>query len=188
MTPEPASARSPERLSSWKRIGVDARHLRSRRNAAAPGPSGCTGHGLQPLDGTGTRRPERRNRRPVGEYNVTTLNRLMPSATAALALFLGLGLGFGALADETPLTPASTTKLPAVTGGDFDHFAVDLAHDRLFVPVEVYASIEVFELKSGRHLASARGVAKSPHKLELISDKNELLVADAGYASCKVLA
>lgn len=118
---------------------------------------------------------------------MTTLNRLMPSATAALALFLGLGLGFGALADETPLTPASTTPLPAVTGGDFDHFAVDLIHNRLFVPAEVYASIEVFDLKSGKHLASARGVAKSPHKLELISEKNELLVADAGDASCKVL-
>jgi hypothetical protein len=123
----------------------------------------------------------RRSRSRQG--NVKTLTRLMPAATAALALFLGSG----ALADEPPLTPVSSTPLPAVTGGDFDHFAVDLAHDRLFVPAEVYASIEVFELKSGKHLSSARGVAKSPHKLELIPDKNELLVADAGDASCKIL-
>jgi DNA-binding beta-propeller fold protein YncE len=121
----------------------------------------------------------------LGEYNVKVLIRRMPSATAALALFLGVG--FGALADEKPLTPVSTTPLPAVTGGDFDHFAVDLAHDRLFVPAEVYGSIEVFELRSGRHLSSVRGVAKSPHKLEFIPDKNELLVADAGDASCKLL-
>jgi DNA-binding beta-propeller fold protein YncE len=118
------------------------------------------------------------------EGDVKTLNRLTPAATAVLALFLG---GSGALADETPLTPVSTTPLPAVTGGDFDHFAVDLARDRLFVPAEVYASIEVFELQSGKHLSSARGVAKSPHKLELIPDKNQLLVADAADASCKIL-
>jgi DNA-binding beta-propeller fold protein YncE len=80
-----------------------------------------------------------------------------------------------------------TTPLPAVTGGDFDHFAVDLAHDRLFVPTEVYGSIEVFELKSGKHVSSARGIARSPHKLEFLPDKNQLLVADAADASLKVL-
>jgi DNA-binding beta-propeller fold protein YncE len=109
---------------------------------------------------------------------------MIASATAALALLLG----FAALSnDKLPLTLVRTTPLPAVTGGDFDHFAVDLAHNRLFVPSEVYASIEVFELKSGKHLLSSRGVAKSPHKLEFIPARNQLLVADAGDASCKIV-
>jgi DNA-binding beta-propeller fold protein YncE len=110
-------------------------------------------------------------------------NRTIAWAPAALALLLG----FGALPNDKPLTLLRTTPLPAVTGGDFDHFAVDLAHNRLFVPAEVYASIEVFELKSGKHLLSSRGVAKSPHKLEFIPARNQLLVADAGDASCKIL-
>jgi DNA-binding beta-propeller fold protein YncE len=109
---------------------------------------------------------------------------MIASATAALALLLG----FAALSnDKLPLTLVRTTPLPAVTGGDFDHFAVDLAHNRLFVPAEVYASIEVFELKSGKHLMSSKGVATSPHKLEFIPTRNQLLVADAGDASCKIL-
>jgi len=41
-----------------------------------------------------------------------------------------------------PLTLFTTTPLPEITGGDFDHFAVNLKDDRLYVVSEVYASIE----------------------------------------------
>jgi DNA-binding beta-propeller fold protein YncE len=88
---------------------------------------------------------------------------------------------------EAPLVPVETTPLPAITGGDFDHFAFDLKHDRLYVSAEVYGSIEVFSLKSGVHLLSAKGVVKSPHKLIFVPDSNELFVADADDASCKII-
>src|ERR1700694_4787938 len=101
------------------------------------------------------------------------MDRRIPFATAALALLLG----FGAYSEVKPLTLVGTTRLPEGTGGDFDHFAVDLPHVRLFVPSEVYGSIEVFKLRSGKHLSSSRDVAKSPHKLEYIADRNQLLVA-----------
>ena len=90
-------------------------------------------------------------------------------------------------ADKAPLTPIGSTPLPEVTGGDFDHFAVDLRHHRLYVVAEVYASIEVFDLQTGKHLLSVRGVVKSPRKIAFLEDKNQLLVADAGTASCEFL-
>ena len=107
-------------------------------------------------------------------------------ATALITLFT---LSSGALhaADMAPLTQIGSTPLPEVTGGDFDHFAVDLRHNRLYVAAEVYASIEVFDLKTGKHLLSARGVVKSPRKIVFLEDKNQLLVADAGNASCEFL-
>ncbi|MCU1247637.1 MAG: hypothetical protein JWQ49_666 [Edaphobacter sp.] len=107
-------------------------------------------------------------------------------ATALIALFT---LSPGALhaVDTVPLTQIGSTPLPEVTGGDFDHFAVDLPHNRLYVAAEVYASIEVFDLKTGQHLLSARGVVKSPRKIVFLEDRNQLLVADAGDASCEFL-
>jgi DNA-binding beta-propeller fold protein YncE len=89
--------------------------------------------------------------------------------------------------DALPLTLIGTTPLPEISGGDFDHFAVDLKHNRLYVVAEVYGSIEVFDLRTGKHLQSARGVIKSPRKIVFLEDKGELLVADAGNASCEFL-
>src|SRR5260370_38154165 len=113
-------------------------------------------------------------------------HRKLAFATALVTLFT---LSPGALhaADMAPLTQIGSTPLPEVTGGDFDHFAVDLRHNRLYVAAEVYASIEAFDLKTGKHLLSARGVVKSPGKIVLLEDRNQLLVADAGNASCEFL-
>jgi DNA-binding beta-propeller fold protein YncE len=94
---------------------------------------------------------------------------------------------FAAQPATTPLTPVSTTPLPNVTGGDFDHFAVDLSRSRLYVSAETYGSIEVFGLPDGVHISSIRTVAKAPHKILLANGGKELLVADAGDADVKVV-
>lgn len=85
-----------------------------------------------------------------------------------------------------PLTLQATTPLPAIGAGDFDHFAVDLKRHELFVAAEANGTIETFDLTTGKHLQSARGVVM-PHALALITDKNELFVADGGDSSVKVL-
>jgi DNA-binding beta-propeller fold protein YncE len=118
-------------------------------------------------------------RKPVKQLNLAVATSLIALST----------LSPGALhaADMAPLTQIGSTPLPEVTGGDFDHFAVDLGHNRLYVAAEVYASIEVFDLKTGKHLLSARDVVKSPRKIVFLEDQNQLLVADAGNASCEFL-
>jgi DNA-binding beta-propeller fold protein YncE len=106
---------------------------------------------------------------------------------ASPAALMSVFLSFTAVAAQTPLELIRNVPLPAVTGGDFDHFAADLEKNRLYVPTEVYGSIEVFDLKTGKHLRSATGIVKSPHLLAFMPDKDELFVADARNASCDVL-
>ena len=77
-----------------------------------------------------------------------------------------------------PVTLLYTTALPEITG-DFDHFAVDLKRNHLFVSAEVHHSVEMFDLKTGNHLQSLGGFM-TPHSLAFAPEKDELLVADGG--------
>lgn len=86
-----------------------------------------------------------------------------------------------------PLTLLRTDPIADVKGGDFDHFAVDLKHNRLYVSAEERKAIEVFNLKTGAHIQTGDGVVKTPHMLAFIPEKNELFVADGGDGSCLVL-
>jgi DNA-binding beta-propeller fold protein YncE len=112
------------------------------------------------------------------------LKRLAVAKPAAVFTML---LSLNAMAAQPPLQLVGNTPLPAVTGGDFDHFAVDVKKDRLYVPSEAYESIEVFKLKTGEHLKSATGLVKSPHMMKFMPDSNELFVADALNGYCDVL-
>jgi DNA-binding beta-propeller fold protein YncE len=113
---------------------------------------------------------------------MNVLNRRTKIAAMIIALF-----SLRAGAAQAPLELIANTPLPAITGGDFDHFTVDLAKNRLYVPSEEYESIEVFDLTSGQHLKSATGLVHSPHMLQFMSDTNELFVADAKNGYCDVL-
>ncbi len=86
---------------------------------------------------------------------------------------------------SAPLVLLGTTPLPEITG-DFDHFAINKADNRLYLSAEVHHSIEVFNLTTGEHLQSVPGVT-TPHTLAYIPERHELLVADGGDASCRVL-
>jgi hypothetical protein len=77
-----------------------------------------------------------------------------------------------------PLTLLHMTSLPEITG-DFDHFAVDLKRNHLFVSAEVHHSVEMFDLHTGEHLQSIGGF-KTPHSLAFVPEKDELLIADGG--------
>jgi DNA-binding beta-propeller fold protein YncE len=93
----------------------------------------------------------------------------------------------GAPRTGPPLTLLKTVPIPDVTKGDFDHFAVDFAGNRLYVSAEVHHSIEVFDLASGAHVRSG-GAVTTPHTLAFVPSQRALFVADGGDASVKVLA
>ncbi len=99
-------------------------------------------------------------------------NAATPTATAA--------------SKKPPVTLLRTTYLPDIIG-DFDHFAVDLKRNHLFVSAEVHHSVEVFDLKSGEHLQSIGGL-KTPHSLAFDTEKDELLVADGGDSALILIA
>ena len=85
-----------------------------------------------------------------------------------------------------PITLVKTTYLPEIVG-DFDHFAVDIQRNHLFVSAEVHHSVEVFDLQTGEHLQSIGGL-KTPHSLAFDVPKDELLVADGGDSALILLA
>jgi len=58
---------------------------------------------------------------------------------------------------------AGRTELPGYSG-DFDHFAVDLEGNRLFLAAEDHGTLEVFDLHTGKHLRSVK-VSTPPQHL-----------------------
>jgi hypothetical protein len=119
-------------------------------------------------------------------------------ASAFLSLSVALSGGIGPIAVAASATaPAATpaaadaalvlkgrTELPGYSG-DFDHFAVDLPGNRLFLAAEDHGTLEVFDLKSGRHLKTVKGF-EAPHSLFPIPQSHRLLVTD-GSESVKLL-
>lgn len=96
------------------------------------------------------------------------------ASCAALAL-TAVGLGASqALSAAPPLRVAGHTDLPGYTG-DFDHFAVDLPDNRLFLAGEDGGVLEVFDLKSGALLKTLPGF-DAPHSLIYLPETSELVV------------
>lgn len=110
-------------------------------------------------------------------------------ASAILLGSMALSSQFTLAADKLPFQPLTLvhmTSLPDITG-DFDHFAVDLKRNHLFVSAEVHHSVEMFDLKTGEHLQSIPGF-KTPHTLAFAPEKDELLVADGGDSSLVLIS
>jgi DNA-binding beta-propeller fold protein YncE len=84
-----------------------------------------------------------------------------------------------------PLRLAGRTELPRYSG-DFDHFAVDVAGARLFLAAEDGGTLEVFDLKTGKHLKSIEGF-EAPHAIHFIPQTNRLIVTDSGEGMSKIV-
>jgi DNA-binding beta-propeller fold protein YncE len=81
-------------------------------------------------------------------------------------------------AQAPALEAAGKVELPGYQG-DFDHFEVDLKGGRLFLAAEDHDTLEVFDLKSLKHLKTIGGV-EAPHGLLYLPDTNKLLVTQTG--------
>ena len=76
---------------------------------------------------------------------------------------------------KQPLKLVATTPLPGFSG-DFDHFALDLKGQRLFLTAEDHKTVEVFDL-DGKHLHSITGFGQ-PHAALFLPESNKLIVTD----------
>jgi len=81
-------------------------------------------------------------------------------------------------AQTEPLHLKTSVPLPDIKG-DFDHFAADLSGGRLFLAAEEHKSVEVFDLKTGKHIKSISGF-DTPHAIVYSPEKDTLLVTDSG--------
>ena len=78
-----------------------------------------------------------------------------------------------------PLKLAQTIPLTGLHDGDFDHFALDAAGQRLFLAAEENSTIIVIDLRTNKVVAKIAG-AKAPHSLGYNSESKKLYVVDDG--------
>jgi WD40 repeat protein len=118
-----------------------------------------------------------------------------PGLMLGLLIALGTGASWSGMAAADPPAAGSAgsgavlvlegrTDLPGYSG-DFDHFAVDLPGNRLFLAAEDHGTLEVFDLRSGKHLKSVGGF-ETPHSIFLIPQTHRVLITD-GSDSIKLL-
>lgn len=79
----------------------------------------------------------------------------------------------------------TSTPLPGIEG-DFDHFAADVKNNRLYLAAEDNKSVEVFNLRTGKHIHSITGFG-TPHSILPLPDANRIFVVDGGAGEVKVL-
>ncbi len=92
-----------------------------------------------------------------------------------------------AVAPAAPaLTLAGSVDIPGYKG-DFDHFAIDPAGDRLFLAGEEGKTLEVFKLSSGERTKTLTDQVEVPHSLYYMPASDELLVIDGGPGGPRVL-
>jgi DNA-binding beta-propeller fold protein YncE len=76
--------------------------------------------------------------------------------------------------------------VPGDVGGHFDHFAVDLKHNRLFATPEAGKCVEVFDVKTSKHLKTISGIDK-PHAVFYREDLDRIYVTDGEDASLRII-
>ncbi len=100
--------------------------------------------------------------------------------TAALFLLAG-----DAKSQTPPLKLVKTIQLPKEIKGRFDHFAVDLAGNRLFATPEDNHAVLVFDLRTGKLLHTIKGIGK-PHAVLYREDVNQIYVTDGDAGDLKI--
>jgi hypothetical protein len=101
-----------------------------------------------------------------------------------LAVLLGLSAHHAQPQITSPLTLQRIIALPAGTG-KFDHFAVDLRSNRLFIAATGNHTIEVADLNTGTVVQTIEGLGK-PHGLVWIPETKRLYASDGAQGDLKV--
>jgi len=108
----------------------------------------------------------------------------MKKVTFALALALIFAPQSRAQ-EKVPLRLLQTISVPGVTR-KWDHFGVDLKGQRLFVTSEEDPAVEVFDLKTNKHIRALTDF-KEPHNVLVFPEMNELFVVDGEASEIKIL-
>jgi len=87
--------------------------------------------------------------------------------------------------ERAPLKLAHSTPLPQLKDGDFDHFTVDLAGNRLFSTAEENEKVLVFDLKTNKLIHTIDGL-KAPHSMLYRADLKKLFVVDGDLGELKI--
>jgi DNA-binding beta-propeller fold protein YncE len=80
---------------------------------------------------------------------------------------------------------SQTIPLPDLHDGDFDHFAVDLHGNRLFVAAEENSKVLVFDLRTNKLVHTITDL-KAPHAILFREDLKKLFVVDGDLPACNI--
>ena len=104
---------------------------------------------------------------------------------AAVALAMALAAPPAQAEGTAPLRLLGRTAVPGFEG-DFDHFGVDLQGRRLFLAGEEQGTLEVFDLISGKHLRTVKGLGE-PHAVHYQAASGRIVVSNSGAGGSQVL-
>jgi hypothetical protein len=86
--------------------------------------------------------------------------------------------------EPTPLRLVQTIPLPNVEGR-IDHMAVDLKGERLFIAALGNNTVEIVDLRAGKHIGTITGLHE-PQGIGFIPEFNKIFVANAKSGTCDV--
>lgn len=110
----------------------------------------------------------------------------MKRPPVAFVLILALLTIGAAHAADAPVKLVQTFKLPADVKGRFDHFGVDLKHNRLFATPEDYHALLVLDIRDGKLLQTVHGIEK-PHAVAYREDLDRIYVTDGEAGVVRVI-
>jgi DNA-binding beta-propeller fold protein YncE len=107
------------------------------------------------------------------------MKRFLASLVVAIIVFWGVA---ASAQTKAPLRLVQTIPLPDLKEGDFDHFAVDLAGNRMFLTAEANNAVVVMDLKAGKLIHTIPDLDE-PHSMLFQPAAKQLWVIAGGAAN-----
>jgi DNA-binding beta-propeller fold protein YncE len=111
------------------------------------------------------------------------MKRFLKFAVSTLLVFVAIA---ASAQSKPPLRLVQTIPLPDVKAGDFDHFAVDLAGNRLFLTGEAANAVFVMDTRTNKLIHTISDV-EEPHSLLYLPATKQLWVVAGGDGTVKIL-
>ena len=111
-----------------------------------------------------------------------TMKRFLAFLVTAIIIFYAAA---ASAQSKLPLRLLQTIPLPDLKAGDFDHFAVDLAGNRLFLTGEANNAVLVFDIRANKLIHTIPDVDE-PHSLLYLPAAKQLWVVAGGDGTLKI--
>src|ERR1700674_2017067 len=110
------------------------------------------------------------------------MKRFLASLFAAMIVFIAV---IAAAQSKPPLRALQTIPLPDLKPGDFDHFAVDLAGNRMFLTGEANNAVYVLDMRANKLIHTIADV-EEPHSMLYLLALKQLWVVAGGDGTVKI--
>jgi DNA-binding beta-propeller fold protein YncE len=112
-------------------------------------------------------------------YGEETMKRFLAPLVAVMTVFVAVA---ASAQSKPPLRLAQTIPLPDFKEGDFDHFAIDLAGNRLFLTAEANNAVVVLDTRANKLIHTIPNL-EEPHSMLFLPAAKQLWVIAGGAAN-----